>query len=800
MSLRHKHFGRFSAAAAAILAAGLAGGQGVLGQTDDPLKSAPAGRERRSATGNVISTVEFVDTPITTIFKMVSDLTGWSILMSPEVTKQPPKINLWIKNLPAEEVLNQVVDLAALVANRKGNTVTVMTYEEYCRQFGVEKTVLTLRNARAKDLAVVLKPLVEKEGQSRVIPDERTNQVVLLVPKPLLASVQKLVTAMDVPLEAVTDTIRLMVLKHVEAQTLTPVLEQFLTSSAAKSAGMTSPTGPAGTPRPVDATGSRGGGGVPATPTSEPSVAAGGAEPVVGGGNYSLRFMCEPRLNAIVLRGPANEVETAGKLIADLDAPGDIKTESYSLTYADVREAFEAVRAALGDVGDTKTPGRCRLALSESNAKIVVTGSAADHKRVAEIIQAIDKPMPGTGGIRVYRLENATAAEVARVIQELIDVETPATRPGLLARRSTLASTVGGVQRVQPADGQSRKPPQPAAPTPSGSGQSADAAQAGEIPPSVIASPEINAVIVRASALQQEELGRLIAELDKPRDQVVLEVTLVSVQSQSGFNLGLELAGASVNGQGAEGIAFTHFGVGQVDTSTGQARLAKDPLSGLNFAIFNSGDFSLVLNALQSVGDTRITSSPKILVEDNSPAQISQINQEPFEVTDQGQTTTTTSFGGFVDAGTVLTVTPHLSREDWLRLAYEITFSSFGSRSNSKLPPSRLQNAVTGTVRVPAEHTVVLGGLVNTRTSRNTEGVPFLCDIPLVGEVFKNRSNDNNKDTLYVFIRPVIMRQPSFEDLICLSRDDMRQAGVVSSEPMNPLKSFPSMYENRKEQ
>ena len=782
--MRTQHDGRFWAVGLALAMAmsGVAGGQGY-----DPFKSAaPA---KTTATGNVISSVEFVDTPITTIFKMISDLTGWSILMSPEVTRQPPKINLWIKNLPAERVLNQVVELAGLVADRRDNTVTVMTYEEYCRQFGVDKTVLPLRNAKARDLAALLKPLVEKEGQSRILPDERSNQVILLVPKPMLPSLVKLVTSMDVPLEASGDTIRLIPLRYVEAANLAPLLEQFLTQTSKGAGGAPSAAGL----RPWEAGPARAASAVATSaPATEPS---GTASPVGAGNNYSLRFMCEGSLNVIVLRGPVQEVDTASRLVADLDVPGDARSVSYTLTHADPCEAFDALEAMLGD---HEKSSRFRLALSQSNSKIVAYGSPADQQRVAEMIGAIDKPLSENGGIKVYRLENATAAEVAMVIQNLLglDASSSSSSNRATGMRSGLASSVGGVQRVASSPRQSIRPGEPSLPTPAQpGGRGGESASDREIPPSVIASPEINAVIVQASSARQEELGRLIAELDRPRDQVLLEVTLVSVRSTDGFHLGLELAGASVNGQGVEQIAFTHFGIGKTNTATGQTRLATDPLTGLNFAIFNSGDLSLVLQALHSVGDTRITSSPKILVEDNCPAQISQINQEPFEVTDQGQTTTTTSFGGFVDAGTVLTVTPHLSREDWLRLAYEVTFSSFGARSDAKLPPPRLQNTVNGTARVPAEHTVVLGGLVSTRTDKTIEGVPWLMDIPLLGELFRKRDNEDDKETLFIFIRPVLLREASFEDLICLSRDDLRTAGIrPPGDPMNPIQMFPWQY------
>src|SRR5439155_3232875 len=56
----------------------------------------------------VITSVEFVEAPINTVFKMISDLTGWSIIMSPEVSKSPPRINIWIKNMSAEEALQRI--------------------------------------------------------------------------------------------------------------------------------------------------------------------------------------------------------------------------------------------------------------------------------------------------------------------------------------------------------------------------------------------------------------------------------------------------------------------------------------------------------------------------------------------------------------------------------------------------------------------------------------------------------------------------------------------------------------------
>jgi type II secretory pathway component GspD/PulD (secretin) len=285
---------------------------------------------------------------------------------------------------------------------------------------------------------------------------------------------------------------------------------------------------------------------------------------------------------------------------------------------------------------------------------------------------------------------------------------------------------------------------------------------------------------------------------------VVLEVTLVAVRNSNGFELGIELGGSGtgVGDAKTETIGFTHYGIGNVDPATGSIRLPDPALFGLNWAIFNSGDFSFILNAIKSVGETRITSSPKILIEDNALARLSQLSQEPYETSSQGETSTITSFGGFVDAGTVLNIIPHVSDQDWLRLEYQIQFSSFSARTAQQLaanlPPPRQENNINGTVRVPAEHTVVLGGLVSTRNDKTIEGIPWISDIPILGELFTNRSNDKQDETLFIFISPVVLRDPEFQDLLSLSHEDMKKAQLYQQRELtNPLKMFDPDFDMR---
>ena len=739
---------------------------------------APRTGDAPSAKGGVIANAEFVNSPINVVFKMVSDITGWSIVMSPEVSKQPPKINIWIKNLTPEQVLQQVVTMGGLVMRRTGNTIDVMSFDEYAKLFGIEKRALDLKHADAKAVAASLEPFIDKKV-AKIVADTDSNKIILLVPEPLLTSLIQLVEVLDVPPPFAKDVVRVVRVKHLEAATLAPLLEEFL--KRAEGTASQKKAGPA-----LDATG----------PGADEATAG-----TLAGEWWVVRMMVETKLNAIVLRGSEKDVQKTVALIESLDVPSQIYAQSYLLKFTNARDVFETVRDILEERkrlfgGGRRTgPLRLQVALSEQNNRILVEGSRSDHDYISAVIAAIDKPIPaGSGGTRVYRLQNATSSEVAKVIQDLIEQRLG--RRGDLAKQERKGGDTPVTHDGRPAASSGTGGSSTAASSSTSAtttGQGKELAAGDILPPQVTDAPEINAVIIRASAVEQEEFAVVIEELDRPREQVLIEVTLVSVRSDEGFNLGLELGGARIAGSGAQAIGFNHFGIGTVDSRDGTIRIDTPSPFGLNFALFNSDDFSLVLNALKTIGDARITSAPKVLVEDNAQAFISRQTQEPYESTSQGDATTVTSFGGYIDAGTDLTVTPHISNKDWLRLEYQVGLSSFGVRTDAQeaanLPPPRRTNVIQGTVRIPSDHMVVLGGLVNTREDESISAIPFISEIPIIGELAKNREQNQVHETLFIFIRPAVLRDPAFKDLLGLSADDVRKAKVAQDDgPDNPLK------------
>jgi type II secretion system protein D len=838
---------------AGLLAVLLAVRRAPAQQADDPF--AGGGAAGANAQQGVIANAEFVGTDVTTVFKMVSDLTGWSVVMSPSISEKPPKINMWVKNLSPEQVLDRVGTLAGLVIDRKRNIVSVTTFDEYAKQHGVEQRVITLKNVRASNLASSLQNFVPKE-QAKVLAEEQSNKLILLVPDPLMGSLVKLIESLDVPFEK--DRIRVVPLKHLDAALIGRKLERFLTSRNRDTGTTTIRPGDVPAAVPAAQGGAAAAPGAPALQGQPPAGAAGAAaagetQSPRAGSQWLVEFMVESKLNVIVLRGLPADVAQAEELLKQLDVPPPVSVVAYPLRYTNATKVQRTLQDLLpgrqrgggigygmsgggggggdyyggGDSGgssDQNSEVRLKVAISEQNNEIIVEGSPEEQDRMRKVIAMIDRPLAaGSGGIRVYRLENSTAEEVAAVIQSVIEGRSglasrePGGGPADSSQRGVDRAGAGGaaggaMYRPGGGTGAGAAPsgPGPAAGGAAGAGAgtaSASAAAGGPaaaggvesgggevIAAQATAAPEINAVIIKASAAEQEEFAKLIRELDRPRDQVMMEVTIVNVRATNQFNLGVDVSAAHI-GDSKQVIGFSTFGISRVNPLTGQLSFPVAPQVGGNFGVFKSDDFSLVLNALKTVGDVRITSTPKVLVEDNATAQIQQLNREPIVTVSQGQTSTLSGFGGYAEAGTTLAVVPHVSTEDWLRLEYEVNLSAFDQRTAEQraanLPPAVRQNSNRGVVRVPSDYTVVLGGLASRSDQRVRQGIPLLSDLPLLGELFSSRTNTNTKDTLFIFIRPVLLRDPAYRDLRFLSETDIHRAKLWRRDfPMNPIKTF----------
>jgi type II secretory pathway component GspD/PulD (secretin) len=199
------------------------------------------------------------------------------------------------------------------------------------------------------------------------------------------------------------------------------------------------------------------------------------------------------------------------------------------------------------------------------------------------------------------------------------------------------------------------------------------------------------------------------------------------------------------------------------------------------------GNIPFLIRLLQENTDVNIRSTPLLLVNDNQEAQFSSLLEEPTTATSQGTATTRISFAGFVEAGTVLRITPHVSEGNYIRVDVDLKVDNFfGQSPGPGIPPPRATNQLVTSITVPDSRTVVIGGLTTTKKTEVRRGIPLLSQIPLLGYLFSSTVEQNKTSRLFLFIRPQIMDDVDFKDLNRISTDKSIEVKAITGEEIVP--------------
>jgi general secretion pathway protein D len=329
--------------------------------------------------------------------------------------------------------------------------------------------------------------------------------------------------------------------------------------------------------------------------------------------------------------------------------------------------------------------------------------------------------------------------------------------------------------------------------------RSADAVQppASEIPQkrqtvrskeaTITADPNTNTIIVVAKPDVQRIYEQLIKVLDKRRPQVLIECTIVTLDTSNNYSLGVEISGqASIDD--TEIIAFSSFGLSRVGTGTADlGRLTLNPGMGFNGTVINADVAQLAVKALASSGRAEVVSAPKLVVNDNTTGTLASVQEAPFTSVNASNTVATTAFAGYASAGTSIAVTPHISEGDFLQLEYTVALNNFTGSGDSTAgtPPPRQTNQLTSKVTIPDGSTIIVGGLNRKNFSETVDAVPILGEIPILEYFFSNRTTSSSNSTLFVFIRPVVLRDDKFADLKFFSERSVKAAGIPADYPLS---------------
>ena len=499
------------------------------------------------------------------------------------------------------------------------------------------------------------------------------------------------------------------------------------------------------------------------------------------------RVSVHAQSNSLIIADIGENIRKAKLILKDLDktdAEGEVRV--YTLNYIDAKEAMKVI-SPLNPVFNKRFGTQMIVSASDSANALVIFAPRAGHEVISNILSKIDNEGVSTAQRSFYiiPLNFVSADEISDTLQSLLG--------GGGARRSS-ATTVR--PKTQPRGGETKskggqgKKPKPNTPTKGGGQRKITGVITTKGGMKIGFDRGTNSVIVYGTKEEYEGLKDLISKLDTRRKQVLIAATVVEASTRNLLDIGIrwqalgKYGGASFKGSTMSEIygAFSsgNFLLGTFSTSGKEINIG-----GTNFFF---PDLALLFSLLETGSGFNIVSNPKVLTLDNQPALIKVGQVIPYaegvKFDINGQPIITYDYK---EVGLELNVTPHISGDN-LRLTINLSleeiidFVTNEIGATSYTVPVTSNREVNSDVVIENGQTIILGGLVSTKTLKTIEGIPLLWRIPILGRLFRRDVKQDDKTTLFIFITPYVVSSP--EELSRLTEEHKR----ISDEIIKRLK------------
>lgn len=302
----------------------------------------------------------------------------------------------------------------------------------------------------------------------------------------------------------------------------------------------------------------------------------------------------------------------------------------------------------------------------------------------------------------------------------------------------------------------------------------------------VITNKESGVISVRGTNKQHERVQEFLDKvLNSAKRQVLIEATIVEVKLNDGFQAGIDWH--RLNNPGSSGFTFEQSFSPQITPSASNTAGTAGLIAGYLNPVSRLGDIAASISLLKQFGDTKVLSSPKLMVLNNQTAVLKVVDNlvyftvqvQDSLVANAGSSKTITTTPNTVPVGVVMSVTPQISDTGIVNISVRPTISSliqyipdpnpslFGSDGKpfttyKGIPEIRIRE-MESLLQINSGNTAVLGGLMQDEIKSNTDKVPGLSDIPGIGKVFTGRNDSNVKTELVIFLRPTVIANASLE-------------------------------------
>ena len=469
---------------------------------------------------------------------------------------------------------------------------------------------------------------------------------------------------------------------------------------------------------------------------------------------------------------------------------------------------------------------------------LVLRDNSSNIKRMLELLERIDIKPEEDYKLKVIPIRYGKVEEIYATMQDLITgSSSPRQSPSGTSRTSgRTSSSQGSTGRTSSSRGSVRSLQN----RPSTSSSTSNSfrnrlqgivnrAAGGDIQilenARIIPDYRSNSLIVFANVEDMVKIDEIVGHVDNLLAQVLIEAIIVNVTLTDGMNTGMNafmhsaagpgdtrhIGGFMNGGPSTAGAAPTTptdaadaADAGNVVAAAGSAlnTLGAGALAG-GFSYISRYDNSLefAISALASNSTAKVLQTPRVQTSHAVPATFFNGEQVPY----QGSSGYGGGYGGygggyggyggggytqFLNVGITLDVTPYITPDDLVVMDIQQTISELDGfidmgggqqGSSGQKAPQTTEREASSTISVRDGDTILLGGFIRDAKTDTESGVPFLKDIPLLGNMFKSKSATSKRSELLVLIRPTILKTPE-DAALMVSQERMRLPGIREAE------------------
>jgi general secretion pathway protein D len=269
-----------------------------------------------------------------------------------------------------------------------------------------------------------------------------------------------------------------------------------------------------------------------------------------------------------------------------------------------------------------------------------------------------------------------------------------------------------------------------------------------------------NAIVVYANQEDHRIIERAVHDFDRPRLQVAIEATVaeVTLTDQLAFGVQYFLTSKDLGGAQNKGS----IGLFNAATAAAATTVLQQTMPGANLLLGSAQQPRVILNALSTITDVKVLSSPSVVALDNQPALLQVGNEIPITTSSatliNSATTPTVNTIEMRNTGVILKVLPHVNSNGTIELEVDQEISSVVNPDQQSLTPTISERRVHSTVAVTSGQTVLLGGLISENVQKTKSGIPGLSQIQFLGDLLGNTDHTKTRSEIIIFIRPQLIR------------------------------------------